>query len=234
MKNFVTTHFNRVFSGLKNSNYSLVNTSNNLGYKDKTLIKIFNDYGVSNKNCLDVGPGSGRWINFLKEQKSKKIYAVDISDKVIDINKKNCNKIFKLDFEKKKIPLRNNYIDLVICLEVLEHIRQPDFLIKEIMRLLKKDSIAVFSIPNILSFSSRVRVVLGLLPTAIVSDPTHIKFYRKKDIIKIFSIFNIKLKFYSSSFSLNIFNPKSKFKIPTIGFISSLDDSLIFTIKKLS
>ena len=85
-----------------------------------------------------------------------------------------------------------------------------------------------------LSFSSRVRVVLGLLPTAIVSDPTHIKFYRKKDIIKIFSVFNIKLRFYSSSFSLNIFNPKSKFKIPTINFFSSLDDSLIFTIKKLS
>ena len=234
MKNFVTTHFNRVFSGLKNSNYSLVNDSNKLGYKDRTLIKILNDYGISNKNCLDIGPGSGRWINFLKQQKSKNIYAVDISDKVIDINKKNCNKIFKLDFEKKKIPLQNNSIDLIICLEVLEHLRQPDHFLKEIMRLLKKDSIAVFSIPNILSFSSRVRVVLGLLPTAIVSDPTHIKFYRKKDIIKIFSVFNIKLKFYSSSFSLNIFNPKSKFKIPTIGFISSLDDSLIFTIKKLS
>ena len=233
MKNFVTTHFNRVFSGLKNSNYSLVNDSNNLGYKDRTLIKILNDYGISNKNCLDIGPGSGRWINFLKKQKSKNIYAVDISDKVIDINKTNCDKIFKLDFEKKKIPLPNNSIDLIICLEVLEHLRQPDHLLKEIMRLLKKDSIAVFSIPNILSFSSRIRVVLGLLPTAIVSDPTHIKFYRKKDIIKIFSVFNIKLRFYSSCFSLNIFNPKSKFKIPTISFFSTLDDSLIFTIKKL-
>ena len=40
MKNFVTTHFNRVFSALNNSNHSLVNDSNNLGYKDKTLIKI--------------------------------------------------------------------------------------------------------------------------------------------------------------------------------------------------
>ena len=233
MKNFVTTHFNRVFSGLKNSNYSLVNDSNNLGYKDRTLIKILNDYGISNKNCLDIGPGSGRWINFLKKQKSKNIYAVDISDKVIDINKTNCDKIFKLDFEKKKIPLQNNSIDLIICLEVLEHLRQPDHFLKEIMRLLKKDSIAVFSIPNILSFSSRVRVVLGLLPTAIVSDPTHIKFYRKKDIIKIFSVFNIELRFYSSCFSLNIFNPKSKFKIPTISFFSTLDDSLIFTVKKL-
>ena len=49
MKNFVTTHFNRVFSGLKKSKDSLVNISNNLGYKDRTLIKIFNDYGVSKK-----------------------------------------------------------------------------------------------------------------------------------------------------------------------------------------
>ena len=234
MKNFVTTHFNRVFSGLNKSKDSLSNISNNLGYKDKTLIKILSDYGIKKKNCLDIGPGSGRWINFLKKEKSNKIFAIDISDKVVELNKKNCSKIFKLDFEKRKIPLLNNSIDLILCLEVLEHLRQPDHFLKEIMRLLKKDSIAVFSIPNILSFSSRVRVVLGLLPIAIISDPTHIKFYRKKEIIKIFSTFNIKVKFYSSSFSLNIFNPKSKFKIPTIGFISSLDDSLIFTIKKLS
>ena len=69
MKNFVTTHFNRVFSGLKKSKDSLNTVSSNLGYKDKTLIKILNDYGIEKKNCLDVGPGSGRWINFLKKKK---------------------------------------------------------------------------------------------------------------------------------------------------------------------
>ncbi len=233
MKNFVTTHFNRVFSGLTDSNDSLISSSNSLGYKDRILIKILNDYGITNKDCLDIGPGSGRWINFLKKKKSKKIYAIDISDKVIDINKKNCSKIFKLDFEKKKIPLKNSSIDLIICFEVLEHLKQPDSFLKEIVRLLKKDSIAVFTLPNILSFASRIRVVLGLLPTAIVSDPTHVKFYRKKDIINLFSAFNVQARFYASSFSVNIFNPKSKFKIPTKSIFSSLDDSLIFTIKKL-
>ncbi len=234
MKNFVTSHFNRVFSSLERSNDSLTKTASNRGYKDKTLIKILNDYGVYKKNCLDIGPGTGRWINFLKKKKSKNIFAVDISEKVIDLNKKNCSKIFKLDLEKKRIPLQNSSIDLIICFEVLEHLRQPDFFLKDVIRLLKKDSIAVFTIPNILSFSSRVRVVLGLLPVAIVSDPTHVKFYRKKDILKILSTFNVEIKFYSSSFSLNIFNPKSRFKIPTTNLFSSLDDSLIFTIKKLS
>lgn len=234
MKNFVTTHFNRVFSGLKKSKDSLNTVSSNLGYKDRTLIKILNDYGIEKKNCLDVGPGSGRWINFLKKKKCNNIFAIDISDKVIELNKNNCSKIFKLDFEKRKIPLQNNSVDLILCLEVLEHLRQPERLISEIVRLLKKDSIAVFTIPNILSFSSRLRVPLGLLPIAIVSDPTHIKFYRRKEIINLFSEFNVKVKFYSSSFSLNIFDPKSKMKIPTKGLFSFLDDSLIFTIKKLS
>ena len=234
MKNFVTTHFNRVFSGLKKSKDSLNTVSSNLGYKDRTLIKILNDYGVEKKNCLDIGPGSGRWINFLKTKKSSNIFAIDISDKVIELNKNNCSKIFKLDFEKRKIPLQNNSIDLILCFEVLEHLRQPEHLINEIVRLLKKGSIAVFTIPNILSFSSRLRVLLGLLPIAIVSDPTHIKFYRRKEIINIFSEFNVKVKFYSSSFSLNIFDPKSKMKIPTKSLFSFLDDSLIFTIKKLA
>ena len=231
MKNFVATHFDRVFSGLKKSKDSLSNVSNNLGYKDRILIKILNDFGFEKKNCLDIGPGSGRWINFLKK-KTKNIFAVDISDKVIELNKKNCKQIFKIDFENKRIPLINSSIDLIICFEVLEHLKQPDYFLREIFRLLKKDSIAVFTMPNILSFSSRLRVLLGLLPIAIISDPTHIKFYRKKEIINIFSKFNIEVRFYSSSFSLNIFNPKSKIKIPTKGLFSSLDDSLIFTIKK--
>ena len=49
MKNFVTTHFNRVFSGLNKSKDSLSNISDNLGYKDKTLIKILSDYGIKKK-----------------------------------------------------------------------------------------------------------------------------------------------------------------------------------------
>ena len=63
MKNFVTSHFNRVFSGLEKLTF-ITKTASNRGYKDKTLIKILNDYRVYQKNCLDIGPGTGRWINF--------------------------------------------------------------------------------------------------------------------------------------------------------------------------
>ena len=114
------------------------------------IANAIGSYYIHKKNCLDIGPGSGRWINYLKKKKSKNIFAVDLSEKVIDLNKKNCKEIFKLDLEKKSIPLKNSSIDLIICFEVLEHLRQPDFFLKEVVRLLKKDSIAVFSMPNIL------------------------------------------------------------------------------------
>ena len=53
---------------------------------------------------------------------------------------------------------KSNNIDLILCLEVLEHLTFPEFFISELMRVLKPGSIAIFTIPNILSFISRLRV----------------------------------------------------------------------------
>ena len=74
-------------------------------------------------------------------------------------------------------------------------------------------------------------MLFGLLPVAIASDDTHVNFFRKKDLIRIFLKINQSLNFYNSSFSLNPLNPKSKFRIKSNNFLSNLDDSFIFTIK---
>ena len=54
------------------------------------------------------------------------------------------------------------------------------------------------------------------------------------DFKKSNNSYTIKIKFYSFFFFLNIFNSKSRIKILISDLFSSLDDSLIFTIKKLS
>ncbi len=229
---FLKKHFDEVFKN-QEKGHSIKNIEKKVtGIKDKRIIQILKNFNINNKVCLDIGPGSGRWLNFMKNKNAKKLFAVDISPKVIDLNKTFCNKIFQLDIESKKLPLKDNSTDLILCLEVLEHIRDPNNLINELFRIMKSNSIAIFTIPNILSFASRVRVLVGLLPIAIISDPTHIKFYKKRSIFKIFSDYNFKVEFYSSSFTLNPFDQKSSLRIPSYGILSSLDDSLIFTIKK--
>ena len=118
-----------------------------------------------------------------------------------------------------------------MIIEVLEHVRNYELFLKEIIRISKNGGILIFTMPNILSFISRIRGVFGLLPVAIASDETHVNFFRKKDINRIFKKFNQAVNFYNSSFSLNPFKPKSKLRVKSIALFGGLDDSFIFTIR---
>ena len=118
-----------------------------------------------------------------------------------------------------------------MIIEVLEHIRNYKPFLKELIRISKSGGVLIFTIPNICSFISRVRLLFGLLPVAIASDDTHVNFFRKKEILKVFKLLKQNVKFYSSSFSINLFNPKSKFRFKSFSFLSMFDDSYIFVVK---
>lgn len=64
-----------------------------------------------------------------------------------------------------KMPFKNNSFDVILCLDVLEHldyITQKKALL-EIKRVLKKGGTAIFSIPNIAHFASRFVFLFGKL-----------------------------------------------------------------------
>ena len=202
-----------------------------MSLKDTTIKTILKKTELSKKNFLDLGPGSGRWLDFVKKFKPNRIFAADIS---LEIKKKCINKVdeFRInDFEKGKIDFKSNSMDIIMIIEVLEHVRNYELFLKEIIRISKNGGILIFTMPNILSFISRIRVVFGLLPVAIASDETHVNFFRKKDINRIFKKFNQDVNFYNSTFSLNPFKPKSKLRVKSIALFGGLDDSFIFTIR---
>ena len=199
--------------------------------KDKIIKQLITSYNPVGKVCTDLGPGSGRWLDFVKKFKPKRIFAADIS---LEIKKKCINKVdeFRInDFEKGKIDFKSNSMDVIMIIEVLEHVRNYELFLKEIIRISKNGGILIFTMPNILSFISRIRVVFGLLPVAIASDETHVNFFRKKEINRIFKKFNQAVNFYSSTFSLNPFEPKSKLRVKSISLFGGLDDSFIFTVR---
>ncbi len=66
-----------------------------------------------------------------------------------------------INAEGKKLPIKNESIDTVICLEVFEHVPKVLNLINEIKRILKYDGELIYSLPIEIGFSLLFRDLIG-------------------------------------------------------------------------
>lgn len=102
---------------------------------------------VKNKKILDVGCWTGDIIEkFVYENKC---FGVDISENAIGIARNRGIDAYKINFDKDKFPFDNECFDIILCSEVLEHIIDQDFVLKNIYNALKRDGSFVCTIPNI-------------------------------------------------------------------------------------
>lgn len=108
------------------------------------------DVSKTSKKILDFGCGSGR--NFMK-LKNSKMYGLDFSQKMIQLARENARahgdyvELRKIDNEK--IPFNEGFFDSAICVASIHCIEKPERrkkAIREIYRVLKKDSKAFFSV----------------------------------------------------------------------------------------
>ncbi|MDG1900740.1 MAG: class I SAM-dependent methyltransferase [Bacteroidales bacterium] len=224
-KTYTEIAFDKTFQEKEILDYSF--DTRKMGRRDRKIIKLLTKYGINGKSCIDIGPGTGRWLQFLRNNNAGFLASLDISNIALERCKDICDSVYKLDVEKDKYPYDDDKFDIVLSFMILEHLRDPEIFLSEIIRITKHGGIVLMSIPNILSFLSRIRMIFGLMPTAIVSDPTHVKFYNRKTLKKLFSVYKQTPKIVPTSFSLNPRNTKT-FRIPTFHSLSSLDDHTLF------
>lgn len=117
-------------------------------YRKNEILKLIKNYKPINSRILDCGCGAGELIGFLIKNKvsPELIGGCDISDLIIEKNKR----IFKeVDFfvcnlgEKQN--LRGEKYDIVVCSEVIEHIRNWKLLLNNLKALLKPEGIIILS-----------------------------------------------------------------------------------------
>jgi 2-polyprenyl-3-methyl-5-hydroxy-6-metoxy-1,4-benzoquinol methylase len=226
-KTYTEGAFDKLFSTKKLMKYEF--NTKNMGVRDKKVVAILTEYKINAKTCLDIGPGTGRWLQFLKENGAKKISASDISQESLDRCDSFCDYTQKVDLECEQINIKNKTQDIILCFMVLEHLRDPENLISEISRMIKNEGLIIMSIPNIASFLSRARLLFGFLPRAISSDKTHVKFYTKRELRELFKPFDLCPIIIPTSFSIHPFNSK-KWRISSTSATKSMDDHILFKI----
>jgi len=228
-KNLTKEQFDSLFSKKPVLKYEF--DYKKMGRKDQGIIRTLNRYGIEGKKCLDVGPGTGRWLQFLKSRGVAYLGAIDISEKSLKRSESICDKQQAANLEEDGFDFDSDFFDIVLSIEVIEHLLHPQNYISEIKRVVKNGGLILMSTPNVVSLIARIRMLLGHLPSAIAQDKTHVRFYRQKDLIKLFVPFDLVPKFIPTSMSLHLRNPKSRFCLPCFGFTSGLADGLLFAIK---
>lgn len=106
---------------------------------------------ISYAHVIDVGCGDGGLLELV--QKDSWYTGVDISPtqlasfrQVLKESKRNHVRLVHSDVSK--LPFPDQSFDLAFACDVLEHVLEPEKVLKEIQRVVKKDGFIIFSIPN--------------------------------------------------------------------------------------
>ena len=113
---------------------------------------------------LEVGCDSGLFSMILKEKFDIELKAVEIVEEKIKTAKQRGINVQKTDIEKDKLPFNDNYFDMVIFAEVIEHLSNPLPILSEIKRVVKPTGTVIISTPNAVGFSARYSHLLGASP----------------------------------------------------------------------
>ena len=106
-------------------------------------------YAKKNDLFLDLGCGSG--VSLIQAQHlGANPFGLEADPNVKKIAKKLNLNIFNGDLEDS--PFKNICFDLIVLNQVIEHIPDPDILLKRLTNNLKKNGMIIISIPNVNSF----------------------------------------------------------------------------------
>lgn len=126
-------------------------------------IKLLNNLQAD--KFLDIGCGDGGFsVRFKEALTAKKGYGLEIAPEAAAMaNRKGISTVVS-DADVDGIPYEDGFFDVVVALEIIEHLSNPCYFIEEIYRVLKPRGVVIISTPNIASWHSRIHLAMGYQP----------------------------------------------------------------------
>lgn len=166
---------------IKKSFYEQPNYRNSragLSSRHQQVLEVAARYCSSNKatRILDMGCLDGAFSMILGRQLgASEVYGVDISQaNVENAQAKGC-KAITFDLDAERLPFDDASFDLIHAGDVIEHLYNPDNLLKEIQRLLTAEGICILTTPNLAALANRIVLLFGYQPfpvgTSLEYDP---------------------------------------------------------------
>lgn len=144
---------------------------------------------------LDIACGDGRLGKPLVDH-GHQVWGIDAHpDAVYTANKVGIR--CTLGDVTKPLPFQEHTFDVVLLLDILEHLQNPRALLEEAKRLLDPGGTIIISLPNHFDIRSRLEILCGggivhwahrKFPEHNVWNYEHIRFFRLPDILELLKI----------------------------------------------
>lgn len=134
---------------------------------------------------LDIGCGDGFFSSFCAKRGAELILADIDGDALAKARVKMAEypdvRLTTLETDANPIPLPDASVDVVMALEVLEHVEDPDAFMRELVRVAKPGARFLLAVPG--EFSERLQQ--GLAPDSYFSPPNHIRIFRDGELAQL-------------------------------------------------
>lgn len=127
-------------------------------------------------SILDVGCGKCDLLLLFKDLGAKRLVGVNLfplnnkifrsEELVTELFGNEAERIryIECDVDKNMLPFPDETFDVVFLTDVLEHLHNPDFALKEIARVMKSEGYLCLETPNCANLKNRVRLLFGESP----------------------------------------------------------------------
>lgn len=174
-------------------------------------------------SILDVGCGAGATMAYLTEQGIKDVTGIEYVESACQEARRKGLNVLRADLEKDNIDFNNKRFDFILFADILEHLYDPWTALKKFKDHLKDDGMILISIPNMKHYRILKKLIFrdewayqefGIL------DFTHIRFFTKKEAIKLIN---------DAGFKIETFEYKTR-KNKLFKFISFLNKDFAMTL----
>jgi O-antigen biosynthesis protein len=141
------------------------------------------------RRVLEVGPGWGHVTRALK-QRGCHVTCLELSSEMAAVSERFCDRMIVGNIETadlgQELPSRG--FDVITFGDVLEHLRNPVAVLRQVKPLLTTSGCIVASIPNISHRSVLYALLLGEFPYSDdgLLDRTHLRFFTRRTLETMF------------------------------------------------
>lgn len=116
---------------------------------------------LMNRKALDVGCGAGLLAEPLARLGAS-VTGIDASQELISVAKEHARAgLFEIEYVAGELSSLEGEFDLITCMEVIEHVRDPSAFIALLASRLSKNGLLILSTPNATGWSKLLMITVG-------------------------------------------------------------------------